>query len=342
MNIIKRFMLVITKYYLFHFMKGMIGVAAVVVLLTSCSSTSKNIITWNVELKEAEIPMTDRCNPSAKLQSIKSAEKPMLLPADEEREGRVRVFGVPCAANEAPQIYDVPVSRVKRITYVSDPLQPPSQVEVNELELILGCCRQREGFALFDKFELRGVLGYRGTQEEYYKPGVTTPFSSSFFGFEEGGSTMIIGLEIAGLWNVPFIDKNGNFQLGILTGLWPVDGSLFIPIGLHGRYTFNQHPPTTSDNCNSWYLYGNLGLPLDFQTEAPIFGKSLDFQRYFYGLGIGYDWAITCSMDLSFDLGFRAMNLPLPPCEGCPGVSDENKNPFRNSKVLLLRFGLTF
>ncbi|OGU39918.1 MAG: hypothetical protein A2X61_16135 [Ignavibacteria bacterium GWB2_35_12] len=342
MSIIKGLLLVKEKCNILPHIEGIIAVLAILLFLSSCSSTSKNIITWNVELKEAEMPITDRCNPNAKLQSIKSAEKPMLLPADEEREGRVRVLGVPCAPNEDPQVYDVPVSRVRRITYVSDPLQPPSQVEVNELELILGCCRQREGFALFDKFELRGALGYRGTQEEYYKPGVSTPFKSSFFGFDEGGSTMIIGLEIAGLWDVPFIDKNGNFQLGFISGLWPFDGSLFIPIGLHGRYTFNQHPPTTSDNCNSWFLYGNFGLPLDFQTEAPIFGKSLDFQRYFYGLGIGYDWAITCSMDFSVDLGFRAMNLPLPPCTSCPSTPSEDKNPYRNSKVLLLRFGLTF
>jgi hypothetical protein len=311
------------------------------VLLASCS-TSKNVITWNVELKEADVPLTDRCNPSVKLQSIKSAEKPKLIPADEERESRVRVLGVPCSQNEAPPVYDVPVSRVKRITYVSDPLQPPSQVEVNDLEMLMGCCRQRSGFLFFDKFELRGAVGYRGIQSEYYKPGVNTPYKSSFLSFGEGGSTIVLGFEIAGLWDVPFIDPSGRFQLGFITGVWPVDGSIFVPVGLHGRYTFNQKPPRTADNCNSWYLYGNFGLPLDFQTKAPVFGKNIDFQRYFYGLGIGYDWAVTCSMDFSVDLGFRVMNLPLPPCTACTDTPAEYKYLFRNSKVLLLRFGLTF
>ncbi|TAL68120.1 MAG: hypothetical protein EPN82_12045 [Bacteroidetes bacterium] len=320
--------------------KGCIALTAIV-LLSSCG-TSKNVITWNVELKDSEMPITDKCNPGTKMQSIKSAEKPMLIPADEETESRVRVLGVPCSPDADAQTYDVPISRVKRITYVSDPLEPPSQVEFNELQPLLGCCSERDGIVMFDKFELRGVLGYRGIQEEYYKPGVLTPFKSTFFGFDEGGSTMIIGLEFAGLWNVPFIDKSEKFQLGFITGLWPWDGSMFVPLGLHGRYTFNPHPKPSSDNCNSWYLYGNLGLPLDFQTKAPLFASKIEFQRYFYGLGIGYDWAITCNMDLSFDLGFRAMNLPLPACESCPTTPIDERYPYRYSRALLFRFGLTF
>ncbi|MBI5323843.1 MAG: hypothetical protein HZB41_00930 [Ignavibacteriae bacterium] len=341
MSVIKRQFLFKEKSNKYNFIIGIVLTVLIVFILSSCS-TSKNVITWNVELKDSELPITDKCNPGAKMQSIKSAEKPMIIPPDEEREARVRVLGVPCTAGEDPQTYDVPVSRVKRITYVSDPLEPPSQVEVNELQPLLGCCSERDGFAIFDKFELRGLIGYRGTQKEYFKPGVTTSFKSSFFGFDEGGSTMITGLEIAGLWDVPFIDKSGKFQLGFITGLWPWDGSLFVPIGLHGRYTFNPHPTASSENCNSWYLYGDIGIPLDFQTKAPLFAGSMDFQRYFYGLGIGYDWAITCNMDLSFDLGFRAMNLPLPPCESCPLTPADERYPYRYSRALLFRFGLTF
>ncbi len=313
------------------------------ILFISCS-TSKDVVTWNVELKEKELPITDKCDPDKKLQAIKSPEKPKLLPATELREARVKVLGIPCEEGEPSPIYEIPVNRVERITYVADPLQPPIQAEINDLPVIEGCCRVRDGLLFFDKFEIRGYLGYRGADDEVIYPTPTGQevYKSSFFGFDRGGSSMIIGFELAGLWNIPAIDPNGNFQLGFLTGLAPQDESLFIPVGLYTRYTFNQNPPKYSDNCNTWFVYGTLGLPLDFQTEAPIFGKNMDFQRYFYGLGLGYEWAINCDMDFGLDLGLRVMNLPLPPYTCCSTTPDDERNPFRNSTELLLRFGLTF
>jgi hypothetical protein len=308
----------------------------------SCSS-SKDVVTWNVELKEAEIPITNRCDPDQKLSSVQSTEKPLLVPETEERGARVRVVGVPCSEGEDAPIYEIPINRVKRITYVSDPLEPPTQVASQDLDMLEGCCRVRDGWWVFDKVELRGAIGYRGDQDEVTYPGnPPTTYKSSFFGFDRGGSSIMLGLEVAGLWDAKFIDDTGKFQLGILSGIWPMDGSIFVPLGLHGRYTFNQDPSKYSDNCNTWYLYGNLGLPLDFQTNAPLFGRSITYQRYFYGIGIGYDWAICCKTDFSIDLGLRGMNLPLPPCEACDGIPDEKRNPFRNSTALLLRFGLTW
>lgn len=312
-------------------------------LLFSCSS-HREMIQWNVELKEAELPITDRCDPDVKLTSVKSPEKPKLIPETEERVARVKVLGIPCSEGEEPPVYEIPVSRVKRITYVSDPLQPPQNVPVDDLGMIEGCCSTRDGFWIFDKFELRGAIGFRGIEDSVVYPGQPDPtvYESSFFGFGRGGSSIALGFEIAGMWDATFLDKSRNLQMGFLTGIWPVDGSAFVPLGFHLRYTFNNKPVKFSDNCNSWYLYGDLGLPLDFQTEAPLIGNSFDYQRFFYGLGIGYDWAISCEYDFSVDIGFRGMNLPLPPYECCPSTPDDKKNPFRDSKVLLLRFGLTF
>ncbi len=312
--------------------------------LSSCTTTKQQVVTWNVELEESELPLTNKCDPDVKLNSIKSPEKPVFIPETEDRAARIRVKGIPCSENEEPPEYEVPLSRVKRITYVSDPLQPPSEINHEDLPEIEGCCRVRKGLWIFDKFEIRGAVGYRGTEDSvvYPSPGSQEVYKSSFFGFDRGGSSIVLGFELAGLWNVPFIDKSKHFQLGIITGLWPVDASLFIPAGIHGRYTFNQFPGRFSDNCNSWYLYGNFGLPLDFQTEAPLFGSSMDYQRYFYGFGIGHDWAAGCDMDFSIDLGLRGMNLPLPPIECCPTTPEEDRSPFRNSTVLLLRFGITF
>lgn len=312
-------------------------------IIMSCG-TSKDVISWNVEIKDSEIPITDKCNPSVKLQSVKSPEKPKLLPATEQMDARVKVIGIPCEEGEKPPVYEIPVNRVKRITYVADPLSPPVQAETSELPVIVGCCRVRDGWLFFDKLEVRGILGYRGGKDSviYPTPSGNQVYNSSFFGFDRGGSSMFIGLEVAGLWDVPFLDESGALQLGVLSGLWPVDEGLFIPLGLYGRYTFNQNPSKYSEFCDTWYMYGTIGLPLDFETDAPLFGKSSDYQRIFYGFGIGYDWAINCDMDFSVDLGIRRMNLPLPPYTCCVTTPDDSRNPFRSSTAVLLRFGLTF
>ena len=311
---------------------------------SSCSSTKEQVITWNVELEESQTPITNKCNPDVKLNSIKSSEKPFFIPETEDRSARIRVKSIPCSIGEEPPEYEVPLTRVKRITYVSDPLQPPLEITHKDLPEIKGCCRVRDGLWFFDKFEIRGAVGYRGSKDSAVYPSSTGQdvYKSSFIGFDRGGSSIVLGFEVVGLWNVSFIDKTKHFQMGVITGIWPVDGSLFAPVGLHLRYTFNQFPAKFSENCNSFYFYANAGLPLDFQTDAPLFGSSMDFQRYFYGFGIGHDWAINCDVDFSIDLGLRGMNLPLPPIECCPSIAYVDRNPFRKSTVLLLRFGLTF
>lgn len=313
-------------------------------LLFSSCGTPQKVITWNVELKETELPITDKCNPDAKLSSIKSGDKPVLIPESEEREARVRVLGMPCFEGEDPPIYEIPINRVKRVTYVSDPLLPPVTLDVSQLDILEGCCRQRTGLLFFDKFEIRGGIGYRGSKDSVIYPTPTGEeiYRSSFINFDRGGSSMIFKFELSGLWNLPFIDRTNRLQAGILTGLWPTDESLFIPVGLNLRYTLNQMPARYADNCNSWYMYATAGLPLDFQTNAPLFGSSSKYQRIFYGLGLGYDIAVTCAMDFSIDLGYRYMNLPLPEIECCTTAPTDKRNPFRSSNSLLLRFGLTF
>jgi hypothetical protein len=312
-------------------------------ILSSCS-THKDYIQWNVELKESNLPITNRCDPNQKLTSIKSPEQPKLIPETEEREARIQVESLPCSKNEDPPVYDIPIARVKRITYVSDPLEPPMEIAIEDLMPLEGCCRMRDGWWVFDKFEIKAALGYRGSKDSivYSTPGGQEVYHSSFFGTDRGGSSMVFGFEMDGMWNLLFLDKTKRLQAGFLLGVWPVDEAIFIPVGLNLRYTFNQFPQKYSGNCNSWYFYGNAGLPLDFQSGAPLFGNSSEFQRLFAGGGLGYDIALSCSMDLSIDLGYRYMNLPLPEITCCPDVPDGERNPFRASNVLLLRFGLTF
>ena len=317
----------------------------IALLLSSCSSSKNIVVKWNVELKDSDVLIQDKCNPDKKLQSIKSAEKPEMLPATEERDPALKVTGIPCAPEEEEPVYIIPMSRVKRITYLSDPLLPPDEIPLENLPAFSGCCRDRVGLWIFDKFELRGAIGYRGTDEQiaYLQPdGTEKIYKSKIVGFDRGGSTLIFGLETAGMWNLPFLDVSGKLQAGFLLGFYPTDESYFFPLGLNVRYTFNQHPAGNFSNCNSWYLFGNIGMPVDFKTGAPYYNSDWDFQRYFYGFGIGYDWAINCKVDFSLDLGYRNMNLPLPACEVCSETPDKYKYPFRNSDVLLLRFGITY
>lgn len=313
-------------------------------VLISCS-THQDIIKWNVELKEGDISVKDKCSPDTKLQSIKSTEKPELIPASEDQDAVLRITGMPCITEGEHPLYVVPISRIKRITYLSDPLTPPEEVPLSDLNTFKSCCRFRNGFWIFDKFEIRGLIGYRGIDEEigYLQPdGSTLIYKSKFVGFDRGGSTLIFGIETSGMWDLALLDKTKHLQGGFILGYIPTDESNFFPVGLNIRYTFKQQPVSKFDNCNTWYLFGNAGLPIDFETKAPTFYENSDFQRYFYGFGIGYDWALNCKLDFSIDLGYKEMNLPLPACEVCELTPIRERYPFRNSKLIVLRFGLTY
>jgi len=248
-------------------------------------------------------------------------------------EGKI-VINTVCP-NGSTSFYEIPASNVLEITEKSDPLQPPVPWVADEP--CVCCCRDRNGLWFFDKLELRIMAGYRGKQDtvRYSQPnGEVVSYPPKFINFDRGGSNLVFGFEIAGLWN---LSQSRTFQLGFLTGVWPVDGSIYVPVGAHGRINFNQKPDPWGSNCNAFFFYGDLGLALDFQTGAPI-----DFNRLFWGLGVGYDMAITCGLDFSVDVGFRQMKLPLPPIECCPDVTGSDRFFYRLSKMGVLRFGLTF
>ncbi len=237
--------------------------------------------------------------------------------------------------NGSSTLYEIPASNIFEITEKADPLQPPIPWIADEP--CVCCCRDRNGIWFFDKLELRIMGGYRGKQDTIrytQSNGEVKSYPPSLINFDRGGSNIVFGFEIAGLWN---LTQNRMFQLGFLTGIWPFDGAIFVPVAAHGRINFNQQPDPWGTNCNAWYFYGDLGLAFDFQTGAPI-----NFNRLFWGLGVGYDWAITCGLDFSVDAGFRQMKLPLPGIECCPDIPEADRFFYRLSNTALLRFGLTF
>ncbi len=271
--------------------------------------------------------------------SIASIRKPECLPANELMPmDRVRIFAMGDSENEADLIYELPTGMIKRITDVSDPLVPPKIFTCDSV--CCPCCNPRDGWLGFKKVELRFMAGVRGRSKEPYLHRTLSgmvPYESSFINFERGGSNLLLGLESAWLWS---IDSKDAFQLGPFIGLWPVDGSIFIPVGLHPRYTFTPHPdPSTfSHNCSTWFAYGDIGIPFDFQTSAPVIGNDLNHQRIYYGLGIGYEWDWDCKADWAIDIGVRHMNLPLPDpeCECADPL-----NSYRQSTYIYMRFGVS-
>jgi hypothetical protein len=319
-----------------------IMLAAVMASLASCSASKEagGAIQWNIQFRQDAAPVMSKCPPFDQVLSIWTSSRPILIPATETTDERIRIIEE-CADGE-PVTYDVPRSRIDTILYATSPRD--TAIPLVDYGALLSTCRQRTGFGPFDKLELRILFGYRGGPDSVFYPsaaGGRLLVSDDFLSFDTAGSSFFLKAEIAAFWGFDWLDPTQRLQLGIMTGLWPIDGSLFIPAGLRVRYTANQGL-TLTESDNTWYVYGDLGLPLDFQTEAPIFGRDAEHQRYFYGAGFGYDWAVTCDWDFGVDLGVRRFNLPLPPIDCCPDVDNELRHAFRLSTGIYARFGITF
>ena len=326
--------------------------AVLLAALSSCgSSTIQTQGTngpqrFNVELKAgSEVDNQCAAEPK-KLRSIPTAVEPVYLPPAGTRGGRYIVWALGDCQDPQKRRYEISADRIARITEVASPVTPPTPraPKTEECEECKCCRRRNADFLSFNKIELRGMIGYRGTDEQNYihqGPDGPEEFPSSFINFDEGGSNLVLGLETAFLWD---LDDDSHVQLGPFIGYWPIDGSQFIPVAAHLRYTFNPNPDTTEylQNCKTPYVFAQLGMPVDFQTNAPYLGPDFDRQRYFYTLGIGYEWDVNCDMDFALDIGFRTMNNPLPEIECCDDVPDDERNAYRKSSMIFLRAGVTF
>jgi hypothetical protein len=201
------------------------------------------------------------------------------------------------------------------------------------------------------------MSGYRFNANEsisYPGPDGGTTYKKQTLGFDRGGTDITLGLETAFMWDATSlvdgiftIPKRHKFHLGPMIGLWPVDGSIFVPISLHPRYTFwYDETDPSSCQCDAWYVFGDLGVPIDPTLNLPVICKSgncSDLYAYFWGFGIGRDWWLNRCTDFSIDFGFRMSNTPLPSntfCEEC--TNTVNKYPFREIGQVFLRFGITW
>jgi hypothetical protein len=238
---------------------------------------------------------------------------------------------------------------IKRITIYSDPDVPPRDTILTCSDCITcwrdrNCIKEKTGF--IDKIELRAMVGYRYNEGAYYKYPIpySTPFEKEVFSFDEEGTYITVGLEASALFKIDKLsNKRNNFHLGVMAGIWPVDGSIFIPVGLHTRYTFDDEADNKNCDCNAWYLFGDIGLALDAAGNAPVVCLE-DCENSvisgYWDIGIGYDLWVSRCMDISIDAGYRLTNLPFESkfeCSEC-----DNKYPVRTANQIFLRLGVTF
>lgn len=243
---------------------------------------------------------------------------------------------------------------LKRITTPADGHNPPRDTILSCDDDCISCYRDRncikEATGFIDKIELRAMGAYRlNTKESIVYEGLDggTEYYKETFGTERGGTDIVMGIETAFLFNIPyFSNKDNTFDLGLMTGYWPVDGGNFLPLSAHLRYTFDNRPDYIDCDCNAWYLFGDLGLALDLEGERPLVLEKPDGSTIwssFWDIGIGYDWWLGECSDFSVDIGFRHTSLPLPEnldCVECTG--ETGKFPVRKINQVFLRAGITW
>ena len=296
---------------------------------------------YSVELKS---PVADQCG-GGEVSSLVTSYPPSLACGTGPSILRVDVPCSPGGDCKGARTYLVPEDQVLRVTRVSDTKTPPQPVHPECT--CLSCQSARDGVLGINKVEVRAMGGWRGTQTPVFYPDAQggVLYEPKTFSTGRGGTEITAGGEVALLWPVLSFGEKGterrktdNLHLGILSGVWPVDGATFIPVSFHPRLTFNNHPDPYGCGCNAWYLFGDVGVTFDGSTHAPIEKD----KRVFYGMGIGYEIPLSKVLDLGMDLLVRRIWLPLPEITCCPDIPADERNPVRISNVLGLRLGVTF
>ncbi|HPR31407.1 MAG TPA: hypothetical protein PLK12_04890 [Prolixibacteraceae bacterium] len=208
------------------------------------------------------------------------------------------------------------------------------------------CQRIREPL----KIEIRGMTALR-TLDSMTLPIMPgdIPVKRDVLGFSENGTMMTLGLEAAFLPSVFVIDNKHRFNLGLLTGYWPVDGGHFVPLAIHPRFTFNDLTHPLWGNCHAGYLFADLGTAYDISGPFDKFWSN-KLNAFFWDIGAGWDFGLNRNLDLSVDLGYRQTVLPLLSQEGYAAWLECLKAngipysdyPRRRSGQLFLRVGVTF
>ena len=235
-------------------------------------------------------------------------------------------------------------SDVDTIINSSDSDLPPG-INFNPSDSIRFCNRFRQPV----KVELRGMVGLRDLKKDGEPIPGYGELDKKVLGFGGGGTNIVIGAEAAVLPRIARIGLKNSLNLGIMTGFWPVDSGMFVPISIHPRLTFNEFTSPLWGQCNAFYLFGDLGAAYDASGKVDFLNNHHLPYSWFYGIGGGIDLWRSRNLDLSFDLCFRRTNLALPMSQEyieCINNQGETTTvigyPIRSIGQLIFRFGLTF
>jgi hypothetical protein len=219
-------------------------------------------------------------------------------------------------------------------------------VNIGKPDSIKLCNRFRQGL----KFELKGMVGLRDLKKDGAPiPGYGSELDKKILGFGGGGTNLVVGVETALMPRIARLGFRNSLNLGLMTGFWPVDSGMFIPIAIHPRITFNEFTSPLWGQCNAFNVFGDIGVAYDASGKVKFLNdKNLPYS-WFYDIGAGIDLWRSRNMDLSFDIGYRRTNLALPISEKYKECIDNNGKtvevtgfPIRSIGQLFFRFGLTF
>ena len=228
---------------------------------------------------------------------------------------------------------------VRTVYTIADPLRPPREVPWDSLRGTKplpsdACdCLGHERSMVFHLLDAKLGLSVKGksTYAQVTPAGPVQQNSVFFNPFNKGSTILDVEAGAAFGWRV------NHWDLGAQVEVIPTDGFFYFPVSLHARYYFDN-------DCCTWNLFINGGIPFDFQTGAPIFITPLfdRRQRRYFSAGIGKIWPLTDSRDFAIDLGYRYMVIPLEQIQCCPSIDFQNRFPARESQSLFLQIGYAF
>ncbi|MEI6090684.1 MAG: hypothetical protein WCR42_09550 [bacterium] len=250
-------------------------------------------------------------------------------------------------------IYRIDSINTKVITTMANGINTPSVIEpIRGQTDCFSCSRDRSGLI----WEIKAMGGIRRNPLKWNAIDQTvypdTTYIQDDFGFGYGGSKILVGGEISAITGFKFLDKlfywldktPSSTKIGILTGLWPMDGSYFVPAAIRLRYTSNVNAfvdcCSAMRSCNTWFFFTDFGGLITIKKDKD---KNIKPLGAFADLGLGKEFAITKHIDLSVDLGYRWIYTPLPELIAPPEcVQNQDLNPYRLSNAVFLRLGLSF
>jgi hypothetical protein len=174
--------------------------------------------------------------------------------------------------------------------------------------------RQRETLPYF--LELRAFGYFAGEDESDTQIGLDGP---------------VFGPEIAGGF------RFGAFGIGLGAAWFSARDINRFPIFIHTRYQLAM-------TCFAPYLFAQAGTVFDDQSGETLgLSNLLEAAPKLFSLGAGIDYPLSPALDISFDIGYRYMQLPTAVLCDCSDRPERAEAKYYNeSHGLLLRLGVTF